>query len=120
MRVFVYKNLHRDCYSVRDESTKRVSLHAMFVYMKDVTLSVGKKGRERVLEERRKNVHAGIRGTLLAHGEKVSQDPPEGWTPITYDPYKYDSFVVKDSEKPITIAEEVWLTPKGVYAKGIQ
>lgn len=119
MRVFVYKNLHRDCYSVRDESTKRVSLHAVFVYMEDATLSVGKKGRERVLKERRKNVHAGIRGTLMGYGKAVQFGPPEGWVPVTYDPYKYDSFVVKETEAPVSKAEAVWLTPNGVYVKGI-
>jgi hypothetical protein len=63
-----------------------------------VTPKVSQAGRERVLKERRKNVHAGLEGYLM--------NPDNMWNSprlakaITYNPYKYTGFVYKDTEQP--------------------
>lgn len=59
-------------------------------------------GRQRVLENERKNVHATVLGTLCDEELKLN-DPVS----ITYNPYKFDSFVTKDTHTPITGAEAV-------------
>ena len=70
--------------------TGRVLFHANEITLGNVQFKVGKAGRERVLREKRKNVHAGVVGyitdvSLLCQGKRV-----------TYDPYKYSSFVLSD------------------------
>ena len=60
--VEVYRNLHKKCWSVRQRG--KVKLHTDYICLKDVEFKVSQKGRERVLREQRKNVHAFIKGFL--------------------------------------------------------
>lgn len=83
--VMVYWNIRLDCYSVK-QSGKLVA-HADQVELRDVTFKVSEAGRQRVLKERRKNVHAFIVGYLDEHFAKRCWD-----VKIVYNPYKYDSF----------------------------
>lgn len=102
--VDVYKNLHKDCWSVRaaeGENKGRVVGYADSIFLTDATFVVQKGGRERVRREKRKNVHAWIRGRIANSGETAQS--------ITYDPYKYDTFVFREGEKPIHQASLVWL-----------
>ena len=55
-KVFVYKNLHKNCWSVRQDGL--VKAHAKCLYMWDCLFQVNQKGRERVIKEKQKNVHA--------------------------------------------------------------
>lgn len=63
-KVRCYWNLHRKCWSVQDAATRKVIGHATQVLLRDVTFTVSAAGRERVLREQRKNVHAFACGTL--------------------------------------------------------
>ena len=120
MRVFVYYNLHKACWSIKcvDPDYKHNGLviaHATEVVLSEATGSVSRAGRERVLREQRKNVHAGIVGRLEAFtGTKRlpfwtnGHDKPVAsyWKVtdrctqrITYDPYKHHRFVLADDEK---------------------
>ena len=66
--------------------------------LKNVEFKVSRAGRERVLVEGRKNVHAYIIGDL------IEDAGTEGYTEgcqITYNPYKYTSFVAKSTELPV-------------------
>jgi hypothetical protein len=149
MKVFVYFNLHRKVFSIKaleGPSKGRVIGHAHTVALRDVTAKVSQAGRERVLREQKKNVHAGMVGELdatrgidyhnlttpLDHWAQVSADmtdaldvdlkPGQGEA-VTYNPYKYDSFVTVDGERAITGADYVVLSVKGqrrgVYAEGV-
>lgn len=100
MKVFVYKNLHATrknngvtVYSVKaleGPDKGRVVARSSHVLLSDVRPKVSEAGRQRVLRERRKNVHAGLVGNL------VSLEPtPFHGEVITYNPYKYDGFVFK-------------------------
>ncbi len=56
MRVSVYWNLHRACFSIRAEEGEhkgRVIAHANAVAMTEVSTKVSKAGRERVLREQK-------------------------------------------------------------------
>tara|TARA_R110002020_G_scaffold15141_8_gene53751 strand:- start:1293 stop:1934 length:642 start_codon:yes stop_codon:yes gene_type:complete len=70
VRVKVYKNLHRtkagkaETYSVVDLSTGKVIAYADQVVMDDVHFRVQRRGREKVLKTKRKNVHAAVHGDL--------------------------------------------------------
>jgi hypothetical protein len=82
--------------------------HVDSVTLIDATLVVRPAGRARVLRERRKNVHAFIKGTIDNYTSLQSQ-PIE----IMYNPYKYSTFVIKATGEPVTTAEVVGLTNQG-------
>ena len=85
-RVYVYFNLHRKCFSVRQGT--RVVAHTNQLCLKDVKYLVQPAGRAKVLKEKKKNVHAGLSGYYV---ERVPV--PAVSFDVTYNPYKYDSFV---------------------------
>ena len=96
--VEVYKNLSRDCYSVRQGGIVRFHTHA--ICLKDVEYKVSEAGRQRVLREKRKNVHAVVKGTIVHSRELWFEKLPFPADWVTYNPYKNDSFyVVGDGEK---------------------
>lgn len=67
MRVFVYWNLHKDIWSLRaisGSSKGRVVAYATEIILHDCRYRVSEAGRQRVLREKCKNVHAGVEGTL--------------------------------------------------------
>jgi hypothetical protein len=68
MQVRCYWNLHKSCWSVQDAKTRRVIGHADKVLLREARFTVSQAGRQRVLEEGRKNVHAFACGEL--HGAK--------------------------------------------------
>ena len=81
--------------------------------MSECYFTVDVKGREKVLREKRKNVHAYIRGRL--HNiDNINKDGKE--VEVTYNPYKYETFVDKDTEKFVYYADEVLLTHNKVTA----
>ena len=98
MRVFVYWNLHKKTWSIKAMEGPKKGLvvgHSPLVFLAKATPKVSQAGRERVLREKRKNVHAGIVGELVS----MSRAPvPEGAMEITYNPYKYRTFVSKETE----------------------
>jgi hypothetical protein len=106
MRVFVYYNLHRRVWSIKALSGSnrgRVVAHAANVVLSDVTCRVSEAGRQRVIRERRKNVHAGLVGELVSCGDlpwAVRDDAPA----ITYNPYIAPTFFRKDNGAPVTKA----------------
>jgi hypothetical protein len=116
MKVFIYRNLNRKgrVFSIRDESTRRVCDRAETVVVEDVTLKVSEAGRNRVLLEKRKNVHAGIQGTRISHlppqaaGLKVVE--------FTYDPYFSSSFFCVKTKQPILKAKYVEVNTSGNFA----
>ena len=107
-RVFVYRNLHKKCFSVKSLKTGRVIAHVNSIDLINVSFRVSQAGRQRVLRERRKNVHAGVVG-FVASGlsNNLNMD-------ITYNPYKYNSFVLKDTEIPVFKADAVHIDLNGI------
>lgn len=68
MKVRVYYNLNRDVWSIKameGEFKGKVIGYAGSVHLKDAKTIVSAAGRQRVLREKRKNVHAYIEGTLV-------------------------------------------------------
>ena len=106
--VEVYKNLHKHCWSVRDNKTGKVIDHVRNIHLADAKLVVRPAGRERVLKERRKNVHAFVKGSVSTVGG-VPWDICE----VVYDPYKHSSFVEKVTGKPVYHADHVFLSSLG-------
>jgi hypothetical protein len=115
MKVFVYFNLHRKCFSIKALEGKnkgRVVAHRDDVLLFDATFKVSEAGRQRVLRERKKNVHAGVVGEWDMTGTDlitIDRVTTVG-TPITYNPYKYNTFVHLYGEHPIKTGRLVALT----------
>ena len=99
MRVFVYFNLHRKMWSVKaleGPQKGRVIARTFHVALRDVKPRVSQKGRERVLREKRKNVHAGLVGQLVDWKlPEYDRLLPE--TEITYNPYKSGNFYYRQT-----------------------
>ena len=111
-RVEVYRNLHKNCYSVRALTGDNKGLvidHVRSITLKDATFIVQPAGRNKVLREKRKNVHAFVRGYTtdesITHG-----------MPVRYDPYLNDAFIItrpmwsKDYDEIVRKARQVHLS----------
>jgi hypothetical protein len=105
--VKVYYNLHKHTFSVQKNGL--VVLHADYIKLEDVEFKVRTGGREKVRQEKSKNVHAFVNGTLIDFCQYPCDDIPEEPVGdiVTYNPYKYDTFVYKETEEPVTYATEV-------------
>jgi hypothetical protein len=103
-RVEVYWNLHKHLFSVRPlEGPYKGSVfaHTDYLDLYDVTFAVQPAGRQRVLDEGRKNVHAYVRGVVSAHL------PHDTTRTVTYNPYRDTSFVDVATNRPVTRAHVV-------------
>lgn len=107
MKVFVYFNLHRKCFSVKAlEGAKkgRVVAHVSDAIVYNPTFKVSEAGRQRVLRERKKNVHAGVVGQWFEgefNAKRCAELMEYTGRAVTYNPYRFDSFVYKNTETPI-------------------
>ena len=115
MKVKVYYNLHKNCYSIvslEKENYGRVIKHENYVPLTNAQFKVSEKGRQRVLREQKKNVHAYVVGTWVS--EFVPRLPIKL---ATYNPYKYSSFVDAHSKKPLAKAKAVLLSKRHFVGK---
>lgn len=132
MRVHVYRNLrHQDqlAWSIvanEGPTRGRVVEVVSAVLVEGVTFVVREGGRQRVLRERSKNVHAFIRGEMI-RSVPLGCDPSaasvesmapgvEGLTEVTYDPYLHGHFFVARTGEPVVSAALVVATSSGVFA----
>ena len=94
MRSQVYYNLHKKCYSVRQNG--RVVDHAESVVLGDCRFLVQPAGRDKVRRTGVKNVHATVTGVRVPwsrvpnNSKLMVIDECEF---VSYNPYKYDNFV---------------------------
>ena len=121
IKVEVYFNLHKRVFSIRSCRTGRVIHHAKHVHIVNPKFVVREGGRQRVLRERKKNVHAFVRGNLTA----FKDNPSRLADTIGYNPYKYDSFVNVTDEEPVYKAFRAWLNVDDrsiptIQAEGVQ
>lgn len=133
MKVFVYFNLHTKKWSIKALEGMykgKVVAHATSVALSSVTMKVSEAGRQRVLKEKRKNVHAGLVGDLEAVHNAYwrypvsvyvgaitgGQDITDGQK-ITYNPYRAPMFHhVDDWTVAVVGAEFVEMLGRTVYA----
>lgn len=99
-KYYLYRNLHTNTFSVQHK--QKVIDHPISCIMFDVKFKVSQKGRKRVLETRRKNVHAKVAATSYA-SIPSSQDLRD-YDEVFYNPYLYDQFTLV-SGSPVYSAE---------------
>ena len=125
MKVQVYRNLHNGLISIQDLSTGLVLGHAYAVDLEEATFIVREAGRQQVIKEKRKNVHAFVRGEVVdvvnfqpfkGRGEGIEDDSPYAWgnstklqrgsmlvttTKVSYNPYKAPHFVTPEGDEVV-------------------
>ena len=118
IKVDVYKNLHkseegRPVYSIRSVKDRRVIGHSSQIFLTRVSFHVGQGGRKRVLKEKRKNVHAFVRGVISAEALEGNYEA------ATYNPYTTNGFFkIRDSNKNISMAAAATLDKDGLKVLG--
>lgn len=97
-KVRVYRNLNDGCLSVQTkvllpDGTRdwRVTHHLDSIKLEKVEFKVVESGHKRTLAEQRKNVHAYV----IGYPTEWSRQSPR--TRCTYNPYRWDTFVVRSS-----------------------
>ena len=84
--------------------------HVDMIRMENVRFHVSESGRQRVLAEKKKNVHAFVEGDVVnrigSAGDLVN---------VSYNPYKSAKFIL-DSGKPIEQASAVLIIHKKIQA----
>ena len=117
--------MHKHKWSVKDVKTGRVIGHYYDVSLYNAKFKVSEAGRARVLKEKRKNVHAGVEGYLTEHKLARKMDDTILWESqserhaVTYDPYKYDTFVTVSDKEPIDKAYFVRMVAYGTNWDGL-
>lgn len=111
--VEVYRNLHNGKFSIRDAKTKLVLAHGTNFALENVVGIVNEAGRQRVLDEKRKNVHAFLRGNLNLHSLEPTPTPDL----VVYNPYRLDRFVIQrgEEQKDFTREESIWINEIAIY-----
>ena len=107
--VDVYFNLHKKVFSIKDVKSGLVIGHAPEVALFDCQFKVSEAGRQRVLKEKRKNVHSRIRGHYIPYKVECI-NMRDGY----YNPYKTETFVDKENGTAIHKADLVVLVNKQI------
>lgn len=110
--IKVYRNLHKQCWSIQQDGL--VKAHTNLIKLFDCEFIVNQKGREKVIKEKRKNVHAFIKGYLSELFDSIL-DASHG-TEVTYNPYKNEFFYEKNSGSSIHSADAVLLDDRKVFS----
>ncbi len=123
MRVRVYKNLHKDTFSIKDWESKSATYNKVVGYSQNIALTnatfiVSQKGRERVLQEQTKNVHAYVQGDYLPFESEwlYWADLDLNWEQVSYNPYKSDTFFTLKGNQPITSSAKVLIFQNKLFA----
>lgn len=94
----VYYNLNKHKLSIQTKTEKgwRVTHYSEYIFLKDVIFKVSEAGRQRVLKEQRKNVHAWVIGTYIKDfdiNEKLTHSI------VKYNPYILPYFYKDNYQK---------------------
>ena len=131
MKVDVYRNLHKKCWSIRSVVTGRVVAHKSDATVANAKFIVQPAGRAKVLREKKKNVHAFVRGEWIETGlyivddvtvanVKLSLPNPYLRIEVSYNPYKMGYFYKTATEESVIDSSLVALTSQGkVYMVGV-
>jgi len=109
MKVAAYYNLHKHTFSLqsRDKETYgKVIDHTDHIILKNCKFVVRESGRQKVLKEKKKNVHAFVVGDII---ESVYPDnTKKGNGYVKYNPFKAGHFITEEGKR-IDSAEVVVL-----------
>lgn len=113
MRVRVYRNLTKKCISIQSTKTNLVIMYSEAVSLTNCKFTVREKGREKVLKEKRKNVHAFVIGELDDVYKSPEGEDRRGVRQASYNPYKHGFFYDVITQEPVREASKVWVMSDG-------
>lgn len=105
VEVELYWNLHRKMWSMRANLPgigKRVIGHTNYVWLTDTEFKVSEAGRQRVIRDKKKNVHAYAKGKMNYYGAYDGEVIAQRWEDddvndvgfyVEYNPYYHKSFM---------------------------
>lgn len=98
-------------------------MHSDHVHIRNPEFVVRKAGRERVLREGKKNVHAFVRGEITHFDDFFNKTLPN-YKRVVYNPYKYETFVDTYQKLPVHSADRAMLEVQqgkkpNIYAEGV-
>jgi len=100
MRYRLYRNLHKGCFSMQEyipnKGFRVVDHISDNLTLYGCTFKVYQSGREKVLRDKQKNVHAYVEFTSYENGVQLHSE-----TQPYYNPYKFDTFVSSDTKQPL-------------------
>jgi hypothetical protein len=108
MRVKCYWNLHKNTYSVmamEGENKGRVIRYDNLINLENASFKVSEAGRQRVLRDRVKNVHAFVIGDMVDSPWKESTCDRG----VTYNPYMRGEFYERKGGLGVASADRVRL-----------
>lgn len=117
----IYYNLHKHVFSIQawdvDKGGWRLFKHEESVFCKDVEFKVYQSGREKVLKEQKKNVHAFIlcKRVYPASEYDISSITSKCVKQAYYNPYSCKSFEDANTGNELSKAKSVLLTNKQIY-----
>ncbi|WP_145949581.1 hypothetical protein [Paenibacillus sp. Y412MC10] len=110
--VHIYKNLNRDCFSIKNKKTGLVVAYVQSATLKDAKFHVSKSGRQRVLDKQVRSVHAWVEGIFIAgdHPKPVRVSKV-----IYYNPYRTETFIFEESGQAVLAASYAHCENNRVY-----
>lgn len=116
--VRVFRNLKHGGYSIMQAG--RLMASARQVRLADVEFRVRESGRRRMLGEGRRTLHAFAVGRLTdwVHADEARDLGAVTGRGVIYDPHRFDAFVDRHTEQPVTAANIVQLDERGVTCLG--
>jgi hypothetical protein len=106
-RVKVYRNLHKRCFSIVQGGL--VVAYADTITLNNVLFKVSEAGRQRVIREKQKNVHAYVTGLVGDNNNAPT------FLEITYNPYKRGEFYNKQTDEEVSYTDQVIMTGGKCY-----
>ena len=92
MKVRIYYNLTRKCWSIMDYESKLIYDHAHRVILHDAVCKVSEAGMNRAIKTGDRNVHAFIDGNLVAYEDldqlKAAPKPKPKSKTLAYNPFR--------------------------------
>lgn len=102
--ILIAYHLHKRCFSIRHAKTRKVIGYKDRIVVQHVQFIVSESGRQRVLRERRKNVHAYVRGVFENKLQNIRFND-YNFRGAYYNPYSAATFVDVETKEPIAYAE---------------
>jgi hypothetical protein len=109
MKVHIYRNLHKNCWSIRHKG--KIINHLDELILEGCTFHVQPAGYKRVQKEMRKNVHAYVKGEITAQNVGTIDYNPENR--ISYNPYKSPDFYRCNINATITECSKLYFNKEG-------
>lgn len=112
--IRVYYNFRKKTFSVQEKvnGSWKVVEHTNEIFIRNATFKVSEVGRQRVLKNKCKNVHAFILGERFPFIPKSFVYRDE----VSYNPYTGPNFMVKSENKPLDYAKYVTIINGKVIA----